>query len=172
MDKCDCVQLFDDHIIVEARQNAKKMFFAMLAISPLCLVNWALVWIGLADPNDPKVASYFLIAFFAFELFQIAVEAGTTFRFDRNGATETVFKKVVFIPWSEMKYIGACDSPSTVYHSRYEMLFSKIPYSEFKKYHTMLYRMRESRYLIRLKYIDDETYEKILEFAGGERNIE
>ena len=71
-----------------------------------------------------------------------------------------------------MKYIGVCLASDTRFTARYEILLSKIPYSEFKGYHTMLHRWRDSKSFIRLLYISDELYEKILEFSGGERNIE
>lgn len=75
-----------------------------------------------------------------------------------------------------MKYIGAGFAPrdyysSIIYPNQYEMLFSKIPYMEYKRFHTLLHRLLDTKYIIRLGYIDDETYEKILEFSGGERNI-
>lgn len=171
------VQLLDDCMIIDSRENAKKMFFALLMCSPICLIDWILVWTGLAEPDEPKIASGFLIAFFVFAFFCAAIEARITIRFDKDGATRTIFGiYTVFIPWDEMKYIGAGFAPrdyysSIIYPNQYEMLFSKIPYMEYKRFHTLLHRLLDTRYIIRLGYIDDETYEKILEFSGGERNI-
>lgn len=167
------VQIHDDYVAIDSRKNAKEMALALLAASPICLIDWILEWVGWAEPNDPKIASAFIIAILLAAFIGVAIEASATFRFDRKGATRKMLKNyVVFIPWEEMKYIGVCLASDTRFTARYEILLSKIPYSEFKGYHTMLHRWRDSKSFIRLLYISDELYEKILEFSGGERNIE
>lgn len=172
------VQIFDDHIDIDARKNAKEMFYALLLISPLCLIDWILVWTGLAEPDEPKITSGFVIILLIISFFGVAVEATIKFRFDKDGATRTVFKKyVVFIPWDEMKYIGVCqaarDYPSGI-PPKMILLCSKLPLSKYKRFHPFIIdRWIESKKVITmgLQQIDDEIVEKILEFSGGERNI-
>ncbi len=172
-EKIDNVQIHDDYVEIDSRKNAKEIALAILAISPLCLFDWVCVWAGWQEPDEPKITSCFLIALVILSLIGAAVEGSTTFRFDRKGATRKMFiNYVVFIPWEEMKYIGACMAPATRFGARQEILLSKVPYSKFMKYNTTSHRWYGSRTVIRLLYIDDELYEKILELSGGERNIE
>lgn len=91
------VQLLDDCMIIDSRENAKKMFFALLMCSPICLIDWILVWTGLAEPDEPKIASGFLIAFFVFAFFCAAIEARITIRFDKDGATRTILGYTLYL---------------------------------------------------------------------------
>lgn len=167
----------DDKITIGAPDNIKQKVIALIAFSPICLIDWILEWVGLGA-DEPKYASMFIIAAWILAFIGMGFEAYTQYKIDRRGVTRMVFKKfVTFIPWEEMKYIGDCiDTPDWQLPvggpHNHVMLFSRVPYSEYMRFHIIIHRLIETRHVISIRYIDDETYEKVLELSGGERNIE
>lgn len=168
----------DDKLIIGAPDDIKQKAIALIALLPICFVDWIFAWVGWRTPDEPKSASIFMIGIWLVALIVLGFEAYTQYIIDGHGVTRTIFKRfITFIPWEEMKYIGDCiDTPDLPNPAgggwRKVMLFSKVPYSEYKRYHIIIHRLLETRRVISIRYIDDETYEKILEFSGGERNIE
>lgn len=167
----------DDKLIIGAPDDIKQRVVALIVSSPLCLISWVFEWAGLYVDKH-RYASIFLIAAWILASIAVAYEANTQYRIDKRGVSRTVLKRfITFIPWKEMKYIGACvdapDWPSPTGNSgNHVMLFSKIPHSEYKRFHIIIHRILDARHVISVRYVDDETYEKVLEFSGGERNIE
>lgn len=167
----------DDKLIIGAPDDIKQKAIALIVLSPFCLISWIFEWAGWYVDKH-KLGSIFLIAVWVVAIIALIHEGNTQYEIDKNGVTRTMFKRyITFIPWEEMKYIGACidepDWPGPAGRSGYKvMLFSKIPYSEYKRFHIIIHRILDARHVISVRYVDDETYEKVLEFSGGERNIE
>ena len=168
----------DDKLIIGAPDDIKQKAIALIALLPICFVDWIFMWVGWRAPDEPKTASIFMIGFWIVCLIVLAFEAYTQYRIDGHGVTRTIFKRfTTFFPWEEMKFIGDCiDTPDLPYRTgnsgNHVMLFSKVPYLEYRQFHIIIHRFLETRHVISIRYIDDETYEKILEFSGGERNME
>ena len=167
----------DSIIIISPKEPKKSTIVAFILLLPFCFLDRIIEWAGLGSV-EPKILSVFVAIAWLLGAVGVVFEAGLRYRIDKNGVTRTLFGKfATFIPWDEMKFIGTCIAPLDftflpVNNSRVEMLFSRRPYSEYKNYHTLIHRLRDNRHVISIWYIDDETYEKILEFSGGERNIE
>ena len=118
----------------------------------------------------------FLVTFITFVYTFIVFH--TDYIIDNNGVTRVILRKFSqHIQWSEMKYIGACEEPveggtSRGGHlARTVMVFSKISYEDYMKHHSFIGRLLETKSVFAIQYIDDEIYERILKFSGGERNI-
>lgn len=160
-----------DEIRINAPKGTKFIFIFCLVISSVSLL------IGITSDD-----SY--CTFGAWTLFGTLFSCGiyffyqlkTYFIIDKDGITRYFLKHSRHMQWSEMKYIGygkervdldtaVTSGPRTV------MLFMTVPYSEYDRYHTIAGTIRQNKYVFTIEYIDDATYQKILSFSGGERNI-
>lgn len=169
----------EDCIIISPPKDIKQTIIAFIAIFPLCFIDWIAEWMGF-ERTGFKIASLTLSLAWITGAIGEAFVYNTEYRIDRNGVVRTYFEKYKkSISWSEMKFVGWCAEAADVELApvnvtRYGVLFSKVSFSQYNKCHLYIQRIIENRNCIFIlnKYIDDETYEKILEFSGGERNIQ
>ena len=150
----------------------------LLVICSIAVPIFLYLWITHKSTNI-LIFAFFMFWIWFFALVYAFVVYNTNYIIDKVEVTRTILNRFsTHIKWTEMKYIGVCKEPYDVHTSggtmhRSVMLFSKIPFCEYNKPHLfILDRIVETKHLIAIEYIDDETYENILKFSGGERNIE
>ena len=160
-----------DEIRINAPKGTKFIFIFCLVLTAVCII---LLFTPFAESNSLRL--WFFLVFIAICDIVFFYELKKTYLIDANGITRTflVFSKQM--KWSEMKYIGACfehndTAPGVTSGPRRVMLFMTISYSEYDKHHSFAGLIKQEKYVFTIEYIDDATYQKILSFSGGERNI-
>lgn len=175
-----------DYMILEPRREDKarlKIGFALMIVFLtqfvlLCVNKKVGIFPRLTADGELLFLMFILCASFAYVTAYSFQLANTHYIIDKRGITRVFLKKNFgCILWTEMKYIGVCMEHTDARmgnssRPRKIMLFSMRPFSDYDRYHAVIGRQLEAKTAFVIKYIDDETYEKILEFSGGERNIE
>ena len=67
----------DDKLIIGAPDDIKQKAIALIALLPICFVDWIFMWVGWRAPDEPKTASIFMIGFWIVCLIVLAFEAYT-----------------------------------------------------------------------------------------------
>ena len=159
----------DSRIIIEADEPKKSTIVAVILFFPLCLVDWIFVWVGMAEPDEPKTASFFIFLCWLVIIAGVVAESNVRYKIDRNGVTRIFFKRfVTFLPWSDMRYIGT-RSRSVIFGkwTHTNMIFSTVPFSEYINDGSL----RILKKAICVRYIGDDLYDQVLDFCGGERDF-
>lgn len=165
----------EERMIIGPPKGTKFIYILSLVCSPFFFWLWFLSDI----PNSRHNVDFFFMFLVTFITFVYTfIVFHTDYIIDNNGVARVILRKFSqHIQWSEMKYIGACEEPAEGgtsrggHLTRTVMVFSKISYEDYMKHHSFIGRLLETKLVFAIQYIDDETYEKILEFSGGERNI-